>query len=139
VLIGPMQRMNLLISPMFQGLGLATCSSSASSAASNHLTWNSLVPVSVKLMVSNGWVTLQGTAEWQFQKEDAARVVRYLQGVKAVTNEIDLKPTVTATGIKSKIEEALRRDARIEARDIIVETSMHDGHSARPGAFVEGT
>ena len=93
------------------------------SAAANHLNWNSQVPDTIKLKVSKGWVTLQGAAEWQYQKEEAARAVRSLRGVKAVLNEIELKPTVSTTGVKIKIEDALKRDAQIEAKDITVETS----------------
>ena len=93
------------------------------SAAANHLNWNSQVPATVKISVSNGWITLQGTAEWQFQKEEAARSVRSLRGVKAVSNDIALKPTVSPEGLKVTIEEALKRDAQIEAKDITVETS----------------
>ena len=93
------------------------------SSAANHLNWNSQVPDTIKLKVSNGWITLQGTAEWQYQKEEAARAVRSLRGVKAVSNEIELKPTLHNTDIKVKIEDALKRDAQIEAKDITVETS----------------
>ena len=92
-------------------------------AATNHFTWNFQVPNTIKVVVSNGWVTLQGAAEWQYQKEEAARAVRSLRGVRAVSNEIELKPTVNTTGIKVKIEDALKRDAQIEAKDITVETS----------------
>jgi len=93
------------------------------SAAANHLNWNSQVPDTIKLKVSNGWVRLQGTAEWQYQKEEAARAVRSLRGVRAVSNEIELKPTVNTTGIKVKIEDALKRDAQIEAKDITFENA----------------
>jgi osmotically-inducible protein OsmY len=93
------------------------------SAAANHLNWNSQVPDTIKMKVSNGWITLQGTAEWQYQKEEAARAVRSLRGVKAVSNEIELKPTMNTMDIKVKIEDALKRDAQIEAKDITVDTS----------------
>jgi osmotically-inducible protein OsmY len=93
------------------------------SAAANHLNWNSQVPDTIKVSVSNGWITLQGTAEWQFQKEEATRAVRSLRGVKAVSNEIELQPIMHSTDIKVKIEDALKRDAQIEAKDISVETS----------------
>lgn len=43
--------------------------------------------------------------------------------MKSVTNEIELKPRVTATGVKIKIEDALKRGAVIEAKNITVETS----------------
>ncbi len=93
------------------------------SAATSHFTWNYLVPDTIKLKVSKGWVTLQGTAEWQYQRQEAERVVRSLHGVKSVTNEIELKPTVSAMGVKIKIEDALKRDAAIEAKNITVETT----------------
>ena len=91
------------------------------SAAANHLNWNSQVPETIKLKVSNGWITLQGTAEWQYQKEEAERAVRCLRGVKAVSDEIELKPIVSAIDVKIKIEDALKRDSQIEAKDITVE------------------
>jgi osmotically-inducible protein OsmY len=92
-------------------------------AASNQLNWNLQVPDTIKITVSNGCVTLEGSAEWQYQKEEAARVVRSLRGVTAVSNEIGLKSTVSATGVKTRIEDALKRDAQIEAKDITVEAT----------------
>jgi osmotically-inducible protein OsmY len=91
-------------------------------AASNHLTWNFQVPDSIKVTVAKGVVTLSGTAEWYYQKEEAERVIRSLTGVRAVLNEIDLKPKVSALGVKIKIEDALKRDAQIDAKNISVET-----------------
>jgi osmotically-inducible protein OsmY len=41
-------------------------------AATNALEWDAaLPPGKVKVVVSKGWVTLQGEVEWQFQKSDA--------------------------------------------------------------------
>jgi osmotically-inducible protein OsmY len=93
------------------------------SAATSHFTWNYLVPDTIKLTVSKGRVTLQGNAEWHYQKEEAERVVRSLRGVKFVMNDIVLKPTASAAGVKIKIEDALKRDAVIEAKNVTVETS----------------
>jgi osmotically-inducible protein OsmY len=90
-------------------------------AVSNHLAWNFQVPDTIKVRVADGWVTLLGTVDWQYQREEAERVVRSLNGVKAVVNEIELKPKVSATGVKIKIENALKRDAQIEAENITVE------------------
>jgi len=87
----------------------------------NHLNWNLQVPNTIKLAVSKGLVTLQGTAAWQYQKEETARVVRSLRGGKEVSDGIALKPTLSAVGVKIKIEEALKRDAQIEAKDIAVD------------------
>ena len=92
-------------------------------AASNQLTWNLQVPETIKVKVSKGWVTLLGTAEWQYQKEEAASIVRSLCGVTAVSNEIELKSKVNAADIKTKIEDALKRASQIEVEDITVEAT----------------
>ena len=75
----------------------------------------------IKVEVDNGWITLRGAVEWQYQKRDAERAVRNLCGVKGITDEIVLKPTAIPTDIKSKIEEALKRNAAVHARRIEVE------------------
>ena len=90
-------------------------------AASTHLTWNFQVPKSIKVKVAAGWVTLLGTAEWHYQKEEAERAIRSLHGVRGVSNEIQLKPSASALGVKIKIENALKRDAQIDANNITVE------------------
>jgi osmotically-inducible protein OsmY len=77
----------------------------------------------IKLKVSDGWVTLYGTAEWQFQQEEARRIFGSLLGVRGVSNEVQLKPKMTATDVKAKIEDALRRNAQIDAESITVETN----------------
>ncbi len=87
----------------------------------NQMEWNSLIPDTVKLKVSDGWVTISGTAEWQYQRDEAQRIFGSLLGVKGVTNEIQLKPTLTATDIRIKLEEALRRDAQLEWQSIEVQ------------------
>jgi osmotically-inducible protein OsmY len=92
-------------------------------AAMNHLEWNYSVPATVKVQVTDGCVTLTGTAEWQYQKEEAGRAVRSLRGVKWVANDIAVTPAVSAVGVKAKIEHALKRSAETDARQIVVETS----------------
>ena len=71
--------------------------------------------------VSKGWVTLQGEVEWQYQKEDAERVVRRITGVKGVTNLIAVKPRVTPSELQKKIEDALVRNAATDAERIQIE------------------
>jgi osmotically-inducible protein OsmY len=71
--------------------------------------------------VKNGWVTLEGTVEWQYQKNLAESAVKKLKGVVGVTNNIQVKPSVSPTDVKNKIEEALRRSAELDARRITVE------------------
>jgi osmotically-inducible protein OsmY len=75
----------------------------------------------IKATVKNGWVTLDGMVDWQFQKDLADSAVQKLKGVKGIINNIEVKPKVSPTEVKSKIEEALRRSAEVDARRITVE------------------
>jgi osmotically-inducible protein OsmY len=75
----------------------------------------------VKIVVKDGWITLEGEVEWNYQREAAEKAVRRLRGVKGVSNFIQLKPRVTPADIKRKIEAAFRRNAEIDASRITVE------------------
>jgi osmotically-inducible protein OsmY len=91
-------------------------------AAVKALEWDAFLPPDrVKLTVSKGFVTLEGNVDWQFQKQDAERVVRRLTGVKGVSNLIFVKPRVTPADIKRKIEQALVRTAENDAQRITVD------------------
>lgn len=91
-------------------------------AAVHAIEWDALIPANkIQVTVSKGWVTLKGDVEWQYQKQDAERVVRRLSGVKGVTNLIIVKPSVTAPELKKKIEDALVRNAQIDANRVTVE------------------
>jgi osmotically-inducible protein OsmY len=92
-------------------------------AVTNQLDWNFSLPDTIKVKVADGWVFLQGSTEWQYQREEAEGVVRRLLGVKGITNEINIKPKVSATGVKAKIEDALKRDAQIDSDNITVEAA----------------
>jgi osmotically-inducible protein OsmY len=77
----------------------------------------------IKPVVKNGWVTLEGEVEWNYQRDTAERAIRWIKGVKGVSNLIRLKPRVTPIEIKRKIEEAFRRSALIDANRVTVEAS----------------
>jgi osmotically-inducible protein OsmY len=77
----------------------------------------------IKVVVQNGWVTLEGRVEWQYQRQTAENAVHRIKGVKGVTNLIQLKPRVQPEEVKKKIEEAFRRNAEVDANRIIVETN----------------
>jgi osmotically-inducible protein OsmY len=77
----------------------------------------------IKVTVSKGWVTLEGQVDWQYQKDAAERAVRNITGVIGVTNLITVKPVVSPSEIKSKIEEALKRSAEVDAHRITVEVN----------------
>ena len=76
----------------------------------------------IRVVVHDGWVTLEGDAEWNYQRERAEAAVRRVRGVRGITDLIQLKPRVEPSDIKRKIEEALRRTAELDASRITVET-----------------
>jgi osmotically-inducible protein OsmY len=85
------------------------------------LKWNTQVPEDkITVAVSDGWVTLKGRVDWQYQRSTAERVVRDLIGVRGVTNSISVEPHVSAADVKTKIEAALKRSAEVDARRINV-------------------
>ena len=91
-------------------------------AAVNALRWDTEVPdEKITVKVHDGWVSLKGEVEWNFQKSAAERVTRYLAGVKGISNIITVKPRVSADEVKSKIEAALKRSAEFDAKHITVE------------------
>jgi osmotically-inducible protein OsmY len=91
-------------------------------AAVRAIEWDAAVPSDkIQVTVSKGWVTLKGEVEWQYQKQDAERVVRRLAGVKGVSNLITVKPRTTASELKKKIEDSLIRNAQLDANRITVE------------------
>ena len=87
----------------------------------NLLEWSATLPAGViKVMVEGGWVTLSGSVDWKFQKQSAADSVRHLMGVVGVSDQITIKPSVSATVVKSDIEAALKRAALADAHQIAV-------------------
>jgi osmotically-inducible protein OsmY len=95
-------------------------------SADNVLIWTTSVPRdTVKVKVESGWVTLSGTVEWEFQRQAATDAVRYLMGVKGVTDLLAIRSTVSASNVKSGIEAALRRRASDDAGKISVD--VHGG------------
>lgn len=87
------------------------------------LRWDTQVPhLRIKATVDNGWVTLTGDVEWQFQKDAALRAVRHLAGVVGVSNNLVVKPkTVSTFAVSESIKAALRRFAVREAERISID------------------
>jgi osmotically-inducible protein OsmY len=77
----------------------------------------------IKVVVKDGWLTLEGTVEWNYARERAESSVRRVRGVKGVTNAINLKPKVVPHEVRRKIEDALRRNAELDASRITVEAN----------------
>lgn len=90
------------------------------------MTINVTVPAGkIKTLVNEGFVTLEGTVDWDFQRRGAESCVRNVAGVRGVVNHLKIKPQVSVGEVGAKIEEALRRNAELDARRITV--SATDG------------
>jgi osmotically-inducible protein OsmY len=91
-------------------------------AALDALSWNISVPQDrIKVKVEKGWVTLEGDVDGYYQKEAAERAVRYLTGVKGVSNLITLRARPAPSDVKQRIKEALQRGAQFDAEHITVD------------------
>jgi osmotically-inducible protein OsmY len=85
------------------------------------IAWGSTIPKDrVQVKVQAGIVTLTGEVDWYYQRDDAESAVRKLSGIKAIVNEITIKPKVQVSDIRQRIETALKRNAELEADSIRV-------------------
>jgi osmotically-inducible protein OsmY len=108
------------------GTGAKRSDSDIAQAVLLALRWNSVVPDGkIAVSVTDGWVKLSGSVDWEYQRSAAQRVVRYLTGVVGVSNLLTVEPHVSATDVQNKIEAALKRSAEVDARRINV--SATDG------------
>lgn len=99
----------------------------------NALAWDIEVPVGkIKARVENGWVTLDGEVDWQYQRNSAERAVRYLIGVRGVTNLVTIKPHASPYDVAQHIKAALHRSAEADAKKIQV--TAYDGKVTLTGS-----
>ncbi len=101
-------------------------------AACTALAWNVVLPKNLQVVVDDGWITLTGRVQWQFQKNAAEETVKQLTGVKGIINNITVKPHATPIAVQGKIEAALQRRAAIDAEGIRVKSE--DGKVTLEGA-----
>jgi osmotically-inducible protein OsmY len=88
------------------------------------LVWNGQVPdKGIDVTVKDGWITLTGEVEWQYQRDEAETAVANLIGVLGVVNEIEVVATPSEPDVRTRITEALTRSAQVEASGVRVTTS----------------
>jgi osmotically-inducible protein OsmY len=91
-------------------------------AAANAIAWNTLLAnTKIQVLVDKGRITLEGSVNRDYQRQSAGRSVRYLAGVRDVNNHIVVRPVAEEVAVKSQIEAALVRHARLDADRILVE------------------
>jgi osmotically-inducible protein OsmY len=95
-------------------------------AAVRALEWNVKVPEDrVTITVREGWLMLEGTVDWQYQKEAIDRAVHHMPGVRGLTNSILVEPIAHPHDkydeAKERIEAALQRSSALTSKQISVE------------------
>ena len=78
---------------------------------------------SIKVLVKDGWVSLEGEVEWNYTRELAETAVRRIKGAKGVADFIKLKGKVTPRDVRNRIMAAFHRSAQVDANRITVEAS----------------
>lgn len=94
--------------------------------AASAISWNTLLPPDrIRVDLSAGWVTLEGSVDWKFQRTAAEECVANLRGVRGITNLITVNPCVPSDELKEQIEKALKCSAELDASRIVVETDRN--------------
>jgi osmotically-inducible protein OsmY len=91
--------------------------------AASVLAWTANVGERVKAVADGGSVTLSGEVPWNYQKQEAERVVRNLEGVRGVSNTITVRPQIKVSDIRDRINQAFKRNADIETDAIRVDVA----------------
>jgi len=90
------------------------------------LMLDSLVPDTIDATVDSGFVRLTGTAEWNYQRDEAETVASNVWGVVSLEDDVQLLgPEPDAEKVRHSIKKAMERNAKLDADDITVETKDH--------------
>lgn len=93
-------------------------------AVANILVWNERVPPSrIRVAVESGWVTLEGTVDWQFQRTAAAAAVAPVAGIRGITNLLAVNPAVQSENAKERIQAALNRCSTVDSSNVLLEVN----------------
>lgn len=91
-------------------------------SAENVLEWMTSLPRNgIKVMVEDGWITLSGEVDWQYQRQAASSGIRHLMGVTGVSDQIAIKPRASSGAVKADIEAVLKRLTRMLTHNVSVQ------------------
>lgn len=86
------------------------------------IEWDVALPKgAISVKVEHGNVTLVGEVDWAYQRAEAEYDMRKLSGVKAVINEVHVRPQVKPNDVHAQIRGAFERAAELDANDVTVE------------------
>ena len=95
----------------------------AAAAAKQIEVTPSILPGTVQITVSKGWITLEGEVEWWYQRDSAKNAVLHLSGVTGVSNMITLSPPQPSEKPDIAIQSAFKRNALLAGHEIDVQAS----------------
>lgn len=83
--------------------------------------WSALIPdEKIGVKVENGWVTLTGTVDWQFQSAEAKKAAGKISGVVGITNRVQVRQRPATSDIRRRIEAAFDRQADLDAAGVTI-------------------
>lgn len=106
--------------------GMGRDDADIAAAIARILDWDVQIPEgAVHARVENGWVTLDGEVDYDYQKREVERMVNHVRGVAGVQNFITVRPPASPEAVEAAIEQAFRREAEVDARHVKVEVTDH--------------
>jgi osmotically-inducible protein OsmY len=88
--------------------------------------WNSMIPnEGIQVKVEHGWVSLTGKVRWHYQSKEASRAAAQISGVVGVSNDLKIVNNVSASDVRSRIEDAFKRQAGLDADSVTI--SLDEG------------
>ena len=106
--------------------GMGRDDADIAAAIARILDWDVQIPEgAVHARVENGWVTLDGEVDYDYQKREVERMVNHVRGVAGVRNFITVRPPASPEAVEAAIEQAFRREAEVDARHVKVEVTDH--------------
>jgi osmotically-inducible protein OsmY len=89
-------------------------------ACAEALHWDAWLPRTVAVTVQDGYVTLSGLVDWDYQRGEAENTIRRILGVRGINNEVRLRPRIATAQIALEISRAFQRNAQLGANAITV-------------------
>jgi osmotically-inducible protein OsmY len=86
------------------------------------------VPDTVQATVHHGHVTLTGTVDWHYQRLQAKKAVRHIDGVRHVIDYIAVVPRAAGRDMHRRIAQALYRNASLDAKRVDVSVTGSVAH-----------
>ncbi len=84
--------------------------------------WNTLIPRGqLQVTTEHGYVTLEGTVKWSYQRKAAAQAIKNLTGMTGMANRIIVAPPLKPHNVKAEIIAAFERSAQVDAQKVRVE------------------